>query len=446
MKKLSILASAVATCVLTTTSIPAFAVEASFSPTFDFHGYLRSGVGVSRDGALAEWNKSYLGRLGNEKDTYGELEFGSKVYELNGVSFYLDTMVSMVSDGFKDDENTENDTANFGLRQLNLQVKGLLPFDKDAVIWGGKRYYQRKDIHIIDTKYLNISGAGAGIENLAIGPGKASFAWIRSDANDLDYRYDDSSDADTKGNGKVNVNVNNIDLRYAFAPAQGLWAEVAAVYAIPTKEDVDKGYNVGSGGDSWTRYTVDNSMFLTAELGFPIGALYNKLILQYGDNNMAHNVVDQGGGWYDAWNKANKATGYRVMDVIDWPVTDNLTLSGVLTYGYAEETAEYVDDISLYQGTVRGSYQISQYARVLAEIGAFNKETTWTSGDSTTDAGQKYALALAFAPAKEILSRPELRFYASYLTADEDSQVPNSSGRYSYSDNFNFGVQVEAWW
>ena len=171
MRKLSLLAAALcAAASFTTGASVASAAEGAYTPTFDFHGYFRSGVGVSKDGAEASWSKTYLGRLGNEDDTYGELEFGSTVYKLNDVSFYLDAMVSLVSDGSNDDENTNgtdastgNGDANFGLRQFNLQIKGLIPGQKDAVVWAGKRYYQRGDIHIIDTKYINISGAGAGI-------------------------------------------------------------------------------------------------------------------------------------------------------------------------------------------------------------------------------------------------------------------------------------------
>lgn len=157
----------------------AFAATAAI-PTIDFHGYMRAGVGVSGDGSEAEWQKNKLGRLGNESDTYGELELGSEVYKKDDVSFYLDSMVSMVSDGSNDNETTLNDDAQFGLRQLNLQIKGLIPGDPNAVIWGGKRYYQRHDLHIIDTKYWNISGSGAGVENYTLGPGAVSLAWIRS--------------------------------------------------------------------------------------------------------------------------------------------------------------------------------------------------------------------------------------------------------------------------
>ena len=139
MRKLSLLAAALcAAASFTTGASVASAAEGAFTPTFDFHGYFRSGVGVSKDGAEASWNKTYLGRLGNEDDTYGELEFGSTVYKLNDVSFYLDAMVSMVTDSSNDDESTNgidastgNGDANFGLRQFNLQIKGLIPGQKE---------------------------------------------------------------------------------------------------------------------------------------------------------------------------------------------------------------------------------------------------------------------------------------------------------------------------
>ncbi|MGC6746580.1 carbohydrate porin [Escherichia coli] len=77
---------------------------------------------------VAKWNGKKISWAvwGNESDTYGELELGSEVYKKDDVSFYLDSMVSMVSDGSNDNETTLNDDAQFGLRQLNLQIKGLI--------------------------------------------------------------------------------------------------------------------------------------------------------------------------------------------------------------------------------------------------------------------------------------------------------------------------------
>ena len=82
----------------------------------------------------------------------------------------------------------------------------------------------------------------------------------------------------------------------------------------------------------------------------------------------------------------------------------------------------------------RVTYQTTQYSLIMAELGAFSQTVNYTNGTDWEVAGQKYTLALAFAPGKEILSRPELRIYASYITSDGDTDVTNSF------------VQAEAWW
>nr|WP_252353511.1 carbohydrate porin [Aeromonas jandaei] len=51
----------------------ALASQAAFA--VDFHGYFRSGVGVSSDGDMQTWSKQKVGRLGNEDDTYGEVMY-----------------------------------------------------------------------------------------------------------------------------------------------------------------------------------------------------------------------------------------------------------------------------------------------------------------------------------------------------------------------------------
>lgn len=392
----------------------------------DFHGYLRSGVGVSRDGGMEEWQKNKLGRLGNEADTYGELELGSEVYKKNDVSFYLDSMVSMVSDGSNDNETTFGDDAEFGLRQLNLQIKGLIPGDPNAVIWGGKRYYQRHDLHIIDTKYWNISGSGAGIENYTFGPGAISVAWIRGDANDVDYRVD----------GDSNVNINYIDLRYAgWKPWNGAWTEFGIDYAMPNPTNKQKSY----GG----LYDADNGVMLTGEISQDMLGGYNKLVLQYANKGLAQNMVSQGGGWYDMWNYVNDATGYRVINTGLIPITDRLSFNHVLTWGSADNITQDTDKSRLISLVGRAQYQFTDYVRLIGEAGGFYQKDTNKDGSHYKQSGEKYTVALGLADGPEFMSRPELRVFASYLN---DSENGKSFQDGTANNTWNFGVQVEAWW
>ncbi len=399
---------------------------AATSVPIDFHGYLRGGVGVSGDGGQVEWQKNKLGRLGNESDTYGELELGSEVYKKDEVSFYLDSMVSMVSDGSNDNETTIGDDAQFGLRQLNLQIKGLIPNDPNAVIWGGKRYYQRHDLHIIDTKYWNISGSGAGIENYTVGPGAVSLAWIRGDANDVDYRVDNDND----------VNINYIDLRYAgWKPWAGSWTEFGIDYAMPNPTNKQKSY----GG----LYDADNGVMVTGEISQDMFGGYNKLVLQYANKGLAQNMVSQGGGWYDMWHYVNDASGYRVINTGLIPITDKFSLNHVLTYGSANDITEYTDKTRLVSLVGRAQYQLTNYVRLIGEVGGFYQKDDYKNGTHYKQSGEKYTFAVGLADGPEFMSRPELRLFASYLNDSEDGKSFEDGTK---NNTWNFGVQVEAWW
>ena len=455
---------------------------AAWKPSFDFHGYFRSGVAKSRNDGGVKWEVGKVGRLGNENDTYSELEFGTEVYKVNDVSFYIDSMLQMSSNGLHDNEETsknDDQKANFALRQFNLQIKGLIPDDPNATIWAGKRYYQRADIHIIDSKYLNISGPGAGIEYLDVGPGELSLAWIRKDSMDIDYRYDDVDD--NEGFEDVNnVNINYVDARYASNLWAGGWGQLAVAVAIP--DGIDKDYKGGTvSGDP----TNDNgtSVMITAEISQSFDGGYNKTVLQYMNGGLAHNAIDIGGGWYDSWHNAEDAYGFSIINTGEWKITDRFSFQHVLHYGYAADygndmssnwddsadggngayvvNAEHnaVDKSQIFSAVARTSYQLTQYFRWLNEVGFFVQKSEYKSdatGLNNTDVfgpndgtyrGQKYTTALAIAPGSDILSRPELRFYVSYMHASDSRNINNGYNKsYNYGDNWMFGVQAEAWW
>ena len=61
-------------------------------------------------------------------------------------------------------------------REMNAQGKNLIAALPGANLWAGKRFYQRHDVHMIDFYYWDISGPGAGLENVDLGFGKLSAA------------------------------------------------------------------------------------------------------------------------------------------------------------------------------------------------------------------------------------------------------------------------------
>ncbi len=443
----------------------AASVDVGWKPSFDFHGYFRGGVGVSGDGANTGWNQSKVGRLGNEGDLYTEIELGTEVYKMNDVSFYIYSTFQFNSDGSDDGEELKYDGYNGGdddmtvsVRQFNLQVKGLIPGQPNAVVWAGKRYYQRQDIHIIDKKYINIAGSGAGIEYLQAGPGTFSFAWIRKDQQDIKYDFEDNG---VPGQYTGDLNVNYLDARYAgWAPWDGAWTQFHVAVAIPN--GADEGRVTGTDGKftgpiySGTEQYDNGTAFMgTIEFSQNFSAGYNKTVLQYANKALAHNVIDMDGGWYDAWKDNEDAKGFQIINTGEINITDNFSLNHVLQYGYASDMGNE-DDHSIIRAVARAGYQLTTYTRLLAEVGSYWEDVEYKSGNDASQDGQKYTLAYAIAPGKGLMSRPELRVYASYLVANgdalEDSANPtmNSIGAVTAGSSddteWNFGVQAEAWW
>jgi len=403
----------------------------SSSYAVDFNGYLRAGMGIAGSGGGVqhsnEFHKQLLGRLGNEFDTYAEIGLGQELFNADEHSMYLDTMFSMESDGNMETEKTsESDSkeAEFGIKQAALKLKGYIPDAPDAVIWAGKRFYQRQDLHIIDTKYLNISGYGTGIEGLNIGPGSLSTAIIRGDGD----AWDGSTSI-----GDLNVYYG--DVRYSnLTPWEGAWAEVAVDYAVVNPTDEQKKTDA---------VDLDNGVMVTAQLSQSFSMGWNKTVFQYGDKGLAQNMISQGGGWYDIWSgDVNNAKGYRLINTGDIKFTDNFMIDHVLTYGYAENHGDNVDDENLLSVVMRPTYSWSDYNKTILELGYFKDNKTLNGGTEEKSGGKKITLAHAFTIGKSFLSRPELRFYVSYLKDDEGNTFKDGTKN---NDVF-YGAQFEAWW
>lgn len=423
MKKISVIAAAVAASLAAGS---AFAV--------DFHGYMRAGVGVSADGGQqVTFEKNKIGRLGNEGDTYGEVQLGKEVYNNNGKTFYVDSMFAMSSNGSNDWEGTGTncglsgtdlkctDDAQFALRQFNVRAQGVLDFAPEATLWAGKRYYQRHDIHISDFYYWNISGSGAGIEGIEAGPGRLSVAWVRNDRGDLQ----------DSGNDGGAVNVNTLDARYAGIP---VWEngslEVGMNYALVHDTDAA----------SQAAKDAKNGVMLTAELTQGLASGFNKTVLQYGTEGYSKAFAFYGdGSWYGAEAKKG-ASGYRL---INWGVVglgDSWELGHQLVYGVGEEMWDGQDKWETMSAVIRPVYKWDDNHKTIFEAGYAVDDN-----DGTKDKYGKLTVAQAWSAGSSFWARPEIRLYASYLTSDYDNdRKVFDSGK--SDDSFQFGVQAEAWW
>ncbi|MGL4206239.1 MAG: maltoporin [Aeromonadaceae bacterium] len=393
------------------------ALGSASASAVDFHGYMRSGVGVSDNGSMQTLDKNKVGRLGNESDTYSEVQLGQEVYNKGGKSFYVDSMFAMASNGSNDWEGTGDDKAdaNFALRQFNVQAKGL--FGGDEVTWAGKRYYQRHDVHITDLYYWSVSGAGAGVEAIKVGPGQAAFAVVRSDDGDK--------------------NTNILDARYAGIPLwQDASLELGADYAMANLSDEQDKANPD----------YKDGLMLTAEVTAGMLGGFNKTALQYFTDSYATNPIYGGAGGWTSQDGAD-GDGFRIINHGVIPLGAKWELGHQVLF--AQSSGVKLDgvkdsDADVFSIVARPMYKWDDSMKTIFELG-YNHDTKTLKGASETSHDQqKYTIAQAWSAGSGFWARPEIRVFASYLKSDGAFRA-DSNGK-AQDDAMNFGVQAEAWW
>ena len=190
--------------------------------TCEFHGYFRSGYGLNSVGgqqvAFQAPGAGAKFRLGNEAETYAELIFVN-----NWVNPEHGSDKAWIRSEFMVEANT-TDSANyanfangagsdqFRFREAFVQAGNVLESQPNAKFWAGERFYRRQHIDIDDFYPLDMSGYGAGVEDLNVGIGKMAVAFLSGARPDI---------VSSNGNlAKSNIDVRLYDLK---GPA-GLWA------------------------------------------------------------------------------------------------------------------------------------------------------------------------------------------------------------------------------
>jgi maltoporin len=189
---------------------------------FEFHGYFRSGYGLNSVGgqqvAFQAPGASAKYRLGNEAETYGELIFVNNWLNPEHTSdkawMKTEFMIEANTTNSGSYANFPGGTGNdqFRLREAFVQVGNIFESQPDAKFWAGERYYRRQHIEINDFYPLDMSGYGAGVEDLHLRVGKLAVAYLAGARPDIFTE---------NGNlAKSNIDVRLYDLK---GPA-GLWA------------------------------------------------------------------------------------------------------------------------------------------------------------------------------------------------------------------------------
>jgi maltoporin len=190
--------------------------------SFEFHGYFRSGYGQNSEGgqqvAFQAPGAGAKYRLGNEAETYGELIFVNNwlnpAHDTDKAWFRKEALVEANTTNAARYANFGDPRANdqFRLREAFVRAGNLFESQPDAKVWAGERFYRRQHIEINDFYPLDMSGYGAGVEDVNLGFGKMAVAYLAGARPDVVTR-----------NGTYIK--SNIDLRlYDLSGPFGRWA------------------------------------------------------------------------------------------------------------------------------------------------------------------------------------------------------------------------------
>ena len=400
----------------------------------DFKGYARSGIGWTGSGGEQQCFQATGAqskyRLGNECETYAELKLGQEVWKEGDKSFYFDTNVAYSVSQQNDWESTSP-----AFREANVQGKNLIEWLPGSTIWAGKRFYQRHDVHMIDFYYWDISGPGAGIENIDLnGIGKLSFAATRSQEAGRSTTfgsqayYDDTKDT---ANDVYDVRLAGLETN------PGGTLELGVDYGHTNIPD-DYSLQPGASKDGW---------MLTAEHTQSMLKGFNKFVLQYATDSMTSSGkgVPQGG------SINNDGSMWRVLDHGAISLGDSWDLMYVGMYQDIDRDNN--NGTQWWTVGVRPMYKWTPIMSTLMEIGYDNVKSQRTSDRNSQ---YKVTLAQQWQAGDSIWSRPAIRVFATYAKWDEkwgynDSGVAyndTSAKTFSRGDNdeWTFGAQMEIWW
>lgn len=402
----------------------------------DFHGYARSGIGWTGSGGEQQCFKATGAqskyRLGNECETYAELKLGQELWKEGDKSFYFDTNVAYSVNQEDDWESTSP-----AFREANIQGKNLIDWLPGSTLWAGKRFYQRHDVHMIDFYYWDISGPGAGIENIDLGFGKLSLAATRSSESGGSGTF---ADRDQFGNRVYdNIVPNDVfDVRLAGLETNpGGTLELGVDYGHTNIPD-DYSLQPGASKDGW---------MLTAEHTQSMLKGFNKFVLQYATDSMTSSGkgVPQGG------SINNDGSMWRVLDHGAISLGDSWDLMYVGMYQDIDRDNN--NGTQWWTVGVRPMYKWTPIMSTLMEIGYDNVKSQRTSDRNSQ---YKVTLAQQWQAGDSIWSRPAIRVFATYAKWDEkwgynDSGVAyNDTSAKTFSrgdsDEWTFGAQMEIWW
>lgn len=433
---------------------------------FEYHGYMRSGIGFSRGGTdqvcFQAPGASYKARLGNECETYIENKF-TKIHGKKEDAHFTSTVnVAMVSSAHRDWEPTNaefDDVKNENSHEFVLSLReayaaGHNLFGKDSMSpWAGKRFYKRHDIHMLDFYLLDNAGPGAGMEDIGLGFAKLHAAVLRNIPNNK------SVDGPAQ---------TNLDLRLSDINVGHGKVETVLIHGNAGK----RGYATGT--EKWEAMSGNH---LALIYSYDLLGGFNKIALQHGTglfggsvantatSTKRDNTMNAWGGWgsqnvakgdSNSRDARKKSSTLRFSEQL---VTSGTTVSSEwallyqsTNFGNAKDFAgNKAKDLKELTLGARPMYHLSKTSAVALEYAYTNVSDILPSSSAANKwedvTLHKITLAPQFTADTGYWARPQIRLFATYAKWNKEAKGSIGGPVYANDENgFSTGAQLEAWW
>ncbi|MGE5582336.1 MAG: carbohydrate porin [Bacillota bacterium] len=407
---------------------------AAIDTSFQFHGYARSGILMNDKGGSNPFDNFHTNvkgwgpaafRLGNESDTYYELDFAKKFTLDNGSWATAHFMVGH-KDG-SDSDSEENGSVGYNsVRQTFVEMGGL-EFAPNLTFWAGRRYYDREDIHLMDFYWKDMSGIGAGVQGINLGNSKLAIAFLTK----------------SKPNGDTIPNLGQFVVK--------CWDfKVTELAAGPGNLDFDFAYYTAETGDALTKdvngYHVDVAYGLGNFFGFAEGS--SKVALQYGVGAGQDFNIQPWGDYSTDSNidSYNKRTKTRLLGFGVWQISQQFEIQPALVYQFTgNDGPSGSQSENWYAFGFRPVYHFNKNFALQFEAGRESLKRDW---EDVTRTVTKFTIAPTLTLDFGYYTRPQLRAFATYATWDNytGDQAGYNQNKASDSSGMFYGVQMEVWW
>ncbi len=412
--------------------VPAMAA-AQEKPAFEFHGYLRSGIGGSLDGgdqiAFQAPGAYAKYRLGNETETYGELSLVNNWLgnEGDGAWFRTDVKMAVITSNVQQFDSLTADTSNIALQESYGEAGNLFADQPGMTFWAGHRFYQRHDIHINDFFYWDMSGYGGGFQNMDVGVGQLHIAYLAS-TNEGGASGNPFASARGMKN-HVDVRLTDIDVGTGTLTL----GVIPVVQVLDPGNAVDDPLNPDDGGTETT--TGFGAHVMHVMPGFMGGFNKASIHLGYGAHaGLSSGIRGAENGWM-----------LRVIEQAQIQTSEAFSLMGTVLFQYDNAEDVNVGGNIWISAGARPTFHLSKYTAVLVEGGV---DLVQPRGDDS-DLGMlgKLTVAPTLKAGNGFWARPELRAFVTAAFWNDPIQGAVAGAAFG-DDNFGltFGVQAEHWW